>query len=70
MEEAEICQRVGIIDYGKIVDLDTPDALKKKYNVSSLNDVFLEATGRNMREEYLDEKGRIGLFLRARGKLR
>ena len=46
MDEAEICQRVGIIDYGKIVYLDTPGALKNKYNVTSLNEVFLQVTGR------------------------
>jgi ABC-2 type transport system ATP-binding protein len=70
MDEAEICQRVGIIDHGKIVNLDTPDALKNKYNVSSLNDVFLEATGRDIREEESDEKEQLGQFLRARSKLR
>jgi ABC-2 type transport system ATP-binding protein len=70
MDEAEICQRVGIIDHGKIVDLDTPGALKNKYNVSSLNDVFLEATGRDIREEESDEKEQLGRFLRARNKLR
>jgi len=70
MDEAEICQRVGIIDHGKIVDLDTPGALKNKYNVSSLNDVFLEATGRDIREEESDEKEQLGQFLRARSKLR
>lgn len=31
MEEAEICQKVAIIDGGKIVAHDTPYALKKKY---------------------------------------
>ena len=70
MDEAEICQRVGIIDYGKIVALDTPGALKNKYTASSLNDVFLEVTGRDMREEESDNKERLGQFLRARGKLR
>lgn len=68
MDEAEICQRVGIIDHGKIVDLDTPDALKNKYNVSSLNDVFLEVTGRDIREEESDEKEQLGHFLCARSK--
>jgi ABC-2 type transport system ATP-binding protein len=70
MDEAEICQRVGIIDHGKIIDLDTPGALKTKYSVSSLNEVFLEATGRDMREEESDEKEQLGQFLRARSKLR
>ena len=30
MEEAEICNRVAIIDYGKLIALDTPDELKSK----------------------------------------
>jgi len=30
MEEAEICSRVAIIDYGKLIALDTPDELKSK----------------------------------------
>lgn len=30
MEEAEICDRIAIIDHGRIVALDTPDALKRR----------------------------------------
>lgn len=30
MEEAEICSRVAIIDYGKLIALDTPDELKSR----------------------------------------
>ncbi|KPK41986.1 MAG: multidrug ABC transporter ATP-binding protein [Omnitrophica WOR_2 bacterium SM23_29] len=66
MDEAEICQRVGIIDHGKIVALDTPRALKNKYATSSLNDVFLEITGRDIREEESDSKERLSRFLRSR----
>ena len=29
MEEAEVCNRIGIIDYGKIIALDTPAGLKR-----------------------------------------
>lgn len=70
MDEAEICRHAGIIDHGKIVDLDTPAALKNKYNVLSLNDVFLEATGRDIRDEESDGKERLGQYIRARKKLR
>jgi len=70
MDEAEICQHVGIIDHGKIVALDTPSVLKSKYAASSLNDVFLEVTGRDIREEESDNKERLGQFLRARRRLR
>jgi len=30
MDEAEHCDRIGIIDYGKIIALDTPEALKSQ----------------------------------------
>jgi ABC-2 type transport system ATP-binding protein len=70
MDEAEICRRVGIIDHGKIVGLDTPEALKHKYNVASLNEVFLESTGRDIREEGSDDRDQLGQFIRARKKLR
>src|SRR5690606_4172749 len=30
LEEAEYCDRIAIIDHGRIVALDTPDALKAK----------------------------------------
>ncbi len=63
MEEAQkLCQRVAIMDSGKIVALDTPDNLikqllkkgfKKKIEVkqADLEDVFIDLTGRNLREE-------------------
>jgi len=70
MDEAEICQRIGIIDHGRMVALDTPAALKDKFSASSLNDVFLEATGRDIRDEESNDKERLGQFLRARNKLR
>lgn len=51
MDEAEVSERVAIIDHGSIVALDSPDALKKKYNLTSLNEIFLQLTGYNIREE-------------------
>ena len=41
MDEAEYCDRVTIMDKGKIVALDTPDELKRKYNVKNMFDLFL-----------------------------
>ncbi len=70
MDEAEICQRVAIMDHGKIVDIDMPDTLKNKYRVSSLNEVFLHVTGREIREGESHGKERLGVFLRARHKMR
>lgn len=51
MEEAEHCDRVAIIDYGKIVATGTPKQLKEKTKTKTMNDVFLELTGRDIRDE-------------------
>ncbi len=42
MDEAEYCERVSIMDEGKIEALDKPSVLKKKYNADSMNDVFIK----------------------------
>jgi ABC-2 type transport system ATP-binding protein len=41
MDEAEYCDRISIMSEGKIVALDTPDELKKKYKVESVEEVFV-----------------------------
>ncbi len=63
MDEAEIlCDRVAIIDSGKIVALATPDQLidelvatgferKKEMKRANLEDVFINRTGHSLREE-------------------
>ena len=51
MEEADrLCDRVAIIDYGRIVALDTPERLKaaSRRPDATLEDVFLELTGRSL----------------------
>lgn len=51
MEEAEaLCDRVGIIDYGKLIALDTPENLISKNGVGNLEEVFIKLTGRRIRE--------------------
>ncbi len=62
MEEAEyLCDRVAIIDEGKIVSLDTPKNLiedllkrgfkpKKTVEPATLEDVFIDLTGKDLRE--------------------
>ena len=51
MEEAEeLCDRVGIIDHGKLIALGTPKELIDKCSVKNLEEVFIQLTGRNMRE--------------------
>lgn len=63
MDEAEkLCDRIAIMDSGKIVALETPKMLikkllakgfKKKLEVqkANLEDVFIDLTGRHLREE-------------------
>jgi ABC-2 type transport system ATP-binding protein len=63
MEEAEaLCDRVAIMDAGKIVALDTPDALigallgrgftkERTEKLANLEDVFIDLTGHELRED-------------------
>ncbi len=52
MEEADqLCDRVGIIDQGRIVALDTPERLKASHGQdqrTTLEDVFVSLTGRDL----------------------
>lgn len=54
MDEAEVSERVAIIDRGSIAALGEPSALKEKFNLPSLNDLFLKLTGYNIRDEKSD----------------
>jgi ABC-2 type transport system ATP-binding protein len=56
MAEADnLCDRVAIIDGGKIVALDTPQALKRVIpqngHEATLEEVFLELTGKQLVKE-------------------
>jgi ABC-2 type transport system ATP-binding protein len=52
IEEAEkVAQEVAIIDQGRIVAQGTPAELKQKNNAATLEDAFLNLTGRKIREE-------------------
>ncbi|KKR05998.1 MAG: ABC transporter related protein [candidate division WS6 bacterium GW2011_GWF2_39_15] len=63
MEEAEfLCNRVGIMDEGKIIALDSPDNLvekllktgfkgHKRTKEANLEDVFINLTGKELRDE-------------------
>ncbi|MBM3707300.1 MAG: ATP-binding cassette domain-containing protein, partial [Actinobacteria bacterium] len=128
IEESEICDRIAIIDEGKIIALDTPEALKKMVGLdfitinsedneklklyledkigkkieitgnreirfdikdsskfipefirkcpvkivsinarrATLNDVFLNLTGKEIREETADEKDMLRMHIRGR----
>lgn len=63
MDEAEqLCDRIAIIDEGKIIKLDSPDKMidelvaggferPKQVKAANLEDVFIHLTGREMRDE-------------------
>lgn len=42
MDEAEYCNRISIMNEGRIVALDTPAGLKKQYGVASVEEVFIK----------------------------
>jgi len=54
MEEANrLCERVAIMDGGKIIALDTPLNLRSRIGppeTVTLEDVFLKMTGRSLRD--------------------
>jgi len=42
MDEAEYCDRISIMNEGKIVALDTPANLKRQYNAETVEEVFIK----------------------------
>ena len=59
MDEAQtLCDRVAIVDHGKLIALDTPQELiaalgapKVVVHQGTLEDVFMSLTGRHLRDE-------------------
>lgn len=52
MEEAEkMADRIAIIDHGEIIIIGTVDEIKEKTKTDSLEEAFLNLTGRDIREE-------------------
>jgi ABC-2 type transport system ATP-binding protein len=66
MDEAEHCDRIAIIDQGKIVALDTPDALKRMVGVDivTVQTEDSERAAREIRERYGLEPQRDGTRIR------
>lgn len=42
MDEAEYCDRITIMNEGRIVALDTPSALRKQYGTASVEELFVK----------------------------
>jgi ABC-2 type transport system ATP-binding protein len=52
MEEAEfLCDRVGIIDEGKLIALGAPKDLMAEHDAQDLEEVFIKLTGKKLKEE-------------------
>ena len=50
VEEAEPCDRVAVLDQGRLAAIGVPADLKREANVESLEQVFLTRTGRRLAE--------------------
>ncbi len=71
LEDAERCNRVGIIDHGELIALGTPAGLKQEvigHTDCSLEEVFLELTGRQLRDEGATPRSRMLSFVRKGGE--
>jgi ABC-2 type transport system ATP-binding protein len=52
MAEAEaLAERVGILDRGRLLALEPPAALRRRYDARTLEDAFMAATGRALEDE-------------------
>jgi len=60
MEEAERqCDRLGIIDHGRLVEQGEPAALIERHGADSLEDVFTTVTGRSLAGPADSEEGSL-----------
>lgn len=67
MEEAQsLCNRLAIMDQGKIVTAGTVAELLKKHQAKNLEEVFLKTTGSNLANEEVNLKA-TDPYARARG---
>ena len=72
LQEAEACSRVAIIDGGRMIALGTPQELKLRFAGradATLEDVFLELTGRGLRDGEASPCERIIAFRKRGGEL-
>ena len=72
LQEAEGCDRVAIIDQGRLLAVGTPAELTVRVTGRTdvtLEDVFLELTGRALRDEEATSRDRLLSFARRGGEL-
>jgi ABC-2 type transport system ATP-binding protein len=56
-EAAALCDRVLMMDQGRVLADGSPQALCLEYGVASLEDVFMHLTGKTFQEEDREEVG-------------
>ena len=62
MEEADkVSDRIAVIDHGKIIAQGTSEELKKQTQKNSLEEAFLELTGKEIREETVKNQAMSGM---------
>lgn len=58
-EAEELCDRIGIMVDGELIDLNTAEGLKRKYQsgvlLPTLEDVFMSATGKTLEDAVMEE---------------
>ena len=71
LAEAEVCDRVGIIERGRLIAIDTPAALISAHAGAggSLEDVFLALTGRQLFDESATGRDQMLAFAKRGGEL-
>jgi ABC-2 type transport system ATP-binding protein len=67
MAEAEGCTRVGVVDRGRLVDMGAPAELRARHGGGTLEDAFVQLTGRAPRDAEAGPGDRIVAF-RKRGR--
>jgi ABC-2 type transport system ATP-binding protein len=59
MKEAEeLADRVGLLDRGELLFLESVDEVKRRYGVDTLEEAFFAATGRTFEDETEEERDR------------
>jgi ABC-2 type transport system ATP-binding protein len=58
--EAEIlAERIGILDDGRLLCLETADEIKERYGVETLEEAFFSATGKTFEDEWHEEEEEV-----------
>lgn len=72
LQEAEGCDRVAILDHGRLLAVGTPASVKVQVTGredATLEDVFLRLTGRGLRDEEATSRDHLLSFARRGGEL-